>query len=89
MGLGHFFGNAGPTAPGKASQSLGYCLSSGVAPGNSCCVSIETRGLWESHKRLTRPLCRAECLAHGVEKQPVLVRIPANSQTVGAKQRED
>lgn len=42
VGLGHFFGNAGPTAPGKASQSLCYCLGSGVAPGNSCCVSIET-----------------------------------------------
>lgn len=44
------FGNAGPTAPGKAPQSPCSCLGSGVAPGNSCCVSTETRGLWESHK---------------------------------------
>lgn len=44
------FGNAGPIAPGKAPQSPCSCLGSGVAPGNSCCVSTETRGLWESHK---------------------------------------
>lgn len=49
-----FSGNTGSTAPGKAPQSLHSYLGSEVAPGNSCCVLIETTGLWESHKGLTQ-----------------------------------
>lgn len=45
---------SGSTAPEKAPQILCSCLGSGVASGNSCCVSIETRGLWEIYKGLTQ-----------------------------------
>lgn len=72
-----FFGNVGLIAPGKATKSCS-CLGGGVAPSNSCCVSIETQRLLG--KVLSRLQCRTDSQEHGFRKQFVpegLLQTPA------------
>lgn len=82
------FGNAGPAAPGKAPQSLCFCLGGGVIPGNSCYVSTETEATGKGIKALHRPLWQSWVPGIWSWRQLVPVRIPADSSAAGAKQRE-
>lgn len=66
MGLGHFFGNVGLTAPGKAKQSPCSCLESGVAPSNSCLISMESCSPRRSHTDLAQARYQAGCQELGV-----------------------
>lgn len=70
-----FFGNAGLAAPGKAPKSLCSCCGSGVAPGNSCCVSAETRGLWESHKDLAQACAELSARHWELKSSPRLLGV--------------